>query len=302
MKPEKIALITFILSAFLFIIGICAQKYNRKSQIAGGFAFANSYTKTSENLKFVMNDGKNTFSFFVEDGVWHLEEKSGYYADYNVLSFVLHTIKESQIYNYPTKNLSDFKFVPDWTISVYADGKKLDTVQIQSYKGQYLAKVNKDKKIYTISGYFDFPHAYEVWLRQPAIKAQISDIQELFVNNKLITRKLHENEFSSTSEFSKLNLNKVLTYTENLYFVNVLPKKDITEKNEEFKAIISLFSGLKYELTFYKTNNKYYVEIEMLNSIASEIGVREYIEKNKMLYENWIFEIDQKIYNDFLTL
>ena len=249
----------------------------------------------------MLDDGQNKYSLKLKSGNWRLEESNMYYADSNIVNFLLSNINRSKIGNYTPNENDEFEFVPEWKISIYsASGERTDFAEIKkNTEGLYLAKINGDDKIYEISGYFDFPHDYEMWLPQPLVVIKSEDIYNIDLGEKKFYRNIHTGKFEPKDEKEMESLINILLELGNFDFINAFSSEEIAEKSDVIKLKAELDSGIVYDFVLYRSGDKYFAELKLDTAVAAYKGAHDYVESAQVLYNGWAFEIKPEKYKIF---
>ena len=303
MKPLKLSFLLMCAAGLFFAGAAIYQKNERKPSAVGEYTFAASYGKLLKNSKIVLDDGTNTFSLVMQDGNWRLLEKNAYFADYNIVNFVLSVIHHSKIKHYTGENDDDFEFLPEWKIAVFDGEKLLEQIAVmRKAEGLYVAKINNGKTIYELSGYFDFPHDYSIWMPQPLLVIKVKDVYRIEAQNDVLSRNLSNNDFEADDGTDIDVLSDALSELSFFDFSDVEKSESIKKKKNVKKFSVEAMSGLIYNFEVYEAKDRYFAEINLEAAMSSEKGIKDYVEKNRMLYDGWAFEISAERFEKFSRL
>ena len=303
MNIVKISVKALIISIAMFLLAVIYEKWGKNDQRAGEYTFANVYGKVSNKAVLVLNDGKNTYTLQPENDVWGLKEADSYPIDLQLFNMLTSSISNSVVYNYKTSSEETMEFVPEWNIKIFYDGELTDEVSLKkSRDNRYLAQIGKDKKIYEISGYYDFPHTHSEWLRQPLIVLQPEVIRSIKIGSSFYDRMTGADEFDTTTDAEEKYVENIMQTMQDFRYINALKSKKINPEQVASKAKITTFVGLVYDMTFFEENGKYYVAVEMNTTDLPMRGVKDFIEQNNSLYEGYVFELAPEIFERFLEM
>lgn len=302
MKPLKISFLLMCAAVLFFAVAALYQKTDQKPNIIGEYAFASSYGKLLKNSKIVLDDGENTFSLVMKDGNWRLLEKNMYFADYNIVNFLLSSIHRSKIKHH-TADDNEAEFLPEWKIKVYNDEELLDEIAVMKGSDDvYLAKAGARDTIYEISGYFDFPHDYNMWLPQPLLVINAKDVYRMQAKEDVLSRNLEDESFEFSDDSDTDAFAEALAELSFFDFSNVEAAENIKKKKRVKKFSVEVMSGLIYNFEIYEAKDRYFAEISLETAMSSEDGVKAYVEKNKLLFDGWAFEISPERFEKFSAL
>ena len=228
--------------------------------------------------------------------------KNMYFADYNIVNFLLSSIHRSKIKHH-TADDNEAEFLPEWKIKVYNDEELLDEIAVMKGSDDiYLAKASTSDTIYEISGYFDFPHDYNMWLPQPLLVINAKDVYRMQAKEDVLSRNLEDESFEFSEDSDTDTFAEALAELSFFDFSNVEAAENIKKKKRVKKFSVEVMSGLIYNFEIYEAKDRYFAEISLETAMSSEDGVKAYVEKNKLLFDGWAFEISPERFEKFSAL
>ena len=294
----------------LFFCGIAAVfaavfvndkvSYQNTSSEIGSYLFEKSNEKGTEISKIALDIKGLKITLHYQDKFWRIMEADDYFADLLSINNLVQSINNAKIeIAAEGKNFAE----PAQSIKIrtYAGEELLDDVTIGKKQNNfYYAKKANNKDIYLVSGNFDLPKKLQYWLQHPLISLEsknIESIVQISASGKQFAFNPYRRDIFYDINDNKINIKDLTNKFSWLSYKNVKNiSKFLSEDEKPQKTIIlKIATGLIYELRLYEISESYWLKVKISTDKLPTKAVAAYVKDSSIFYDNWLFEIDNKI-------
>ena len=301
---KKYFIVAFIFVFVSSVCGIGARLYTswRDSLSVGGApTFAATKAKMSHLGKIkITNPDDSEITLLRQDGIWHFAEAKNYFANLNQMNDMLRMLNDSSIISTEETNKRQLErrgldaktgvLLQTYTL----DDKVLDRLIIGKKDGKkicYARQPQSETHTFRISSCGSFSGEAGDWLPYPLLSLPHDEIERIQTpENKLFADEIHK-QIMQSSDMRRFILTIGAIDYHGIAFRDELlnnPDLEITTRTVE----VELENGLVYILNIHLIDDTYWLEPNMKVGKIARKSVPEFIERNRRLFENWLFQLD----------
>lgn len=290
-------------------IGAAVYVWQDKNELQGKLVFAKTFDAGITVDEIMITSAEDQVKLEQKDSYWYVANKGNYYADFRLIHQFLSAINQSTYsvklpYNkenmkmgylfFPEKDMAESGLL----IQTYAKGEKLDEMIVglpDENERYFFAKRPNVDEIWLIDGNFNLPLYAKDWLLRPVLSIPDRGIESITMGDRYIQKEHKNGSFVNEAglEFEAKVLTDILRAT---YMTDA-------RRGEQFRAEYSdespqkiidviTFYGLEVILRlYYAETGNVWMNVKLSTTPLPISEVKDYIEDNRFLYDDWYFEI-----------
>ena len=300
----------FVLICGTYVSMSYQKQQNIPEAIIGTPVFDKALNHTENINKISFQTSKSHFDLIMKDNYWRISQEDDYYAGTTMVNNLLSQLKNTVYY---AKQKATPELLQKY--GLHQDSKGDNIAQIKLYsKGQLLESINlghttnnglytyayrpESDEIWLITGVFTLPQESYSWLQQPLFSYAPEQIKSIVMkknDQKFIAARLNPKQPFVNQDFKEARVDLLLEDFRYFIFQKVKNKQhfDFSKFPQKKEIKIITFSGLVNEITLYSNQKEYWISSKLSSLNLSNPNIDEYIENNKILFENWIFELPE---------
>ena len=163
---------------------------------------------------------------------------------------------------------------------------------------EHYIKYPKDDKIYISTWKLQLPENVISWVPQHNNLVEGVDVNSISKQGIIISRETRGSRFlyaQTKSTYHRFEYVKIFDVLTNLQYEQVLSAQEFDESKYPYveKIQLSTFDGLVIDLNIYSNYEEYWLKIDISMTRLPSYQVKDYVEKNSFLFENWWFKLPQ---------
>lgn len=286
MKARTYYILSLLIIFILAFCGLIAYKYSTRKIMLGSYVFSNVIPKMDKVSSISIDKGDKEINLSLEDGLWRVQEASGYYANYVLLNSLFTDVYNSQ-YSSLIEDPNDELFSHPISLTFIDNKKVVDSVILGKKDDKHLytfAKRGNDT--FLITGKFVLPLDIMSWIQTPAFRFDEEDIMLINVE-------------TSTGEMKEVKINDapmaLKDYLGFVYFKNAIADNEfvLDGAGEARKFIVTSFEGLEVEFSILPKGDAFWGKISLRTTKMPTTIISDYVKQNAFLYDGWYFELPQ---------
>lgn len=304
-KLRNIWLLAILLTVSAFVCLFMANQ-KMKASLKGDLIFASAEGEIPAFDAIKINKEGKQITLRRDDNFWRVEEADNYYANFTKIQSLLENITTSKIGTEIEPNTKNI----NWTsVTLLNQNQKVGTVEISNATSpatHYIRYPGKNK-IYLSNWQTQLPLSLSSWTQQPLLAIKKITIKKIEKDDVIIARRGEGSAFYDVQRnlpYIRSDYLQMFDILNDLRYDKVLSSQEFD--NERYAIIeqirLTSFDGLITTIQIYTDFQRYWIKIELSETTLPSKETKEYIAKNKILYEDWWFEVTPEIGQSLFSL
>lgn len=274
---------------------------NIRQSLRGNLLFADTEGNIPlyDQIEISSKDKKITLQ--KDEIFWRVPEADNYYAHFAKLQTLQESISSAKV----GAKIKPATQVSDWTtVTLFDQGKKVGAAEIgdaANPERHYIRYPGQDN-IYLSSWQAQLPMSLNSWTVQPLLRIKQVEIKKIETDNRTISRREEGAAFYNSQThlpYTRLESTRLFTVLADLHYEQVLSSQEFDEPRytSVHRLRLTSFEGLITTLSVHTDFEKYWLKVELSATSLPSTETNEYIAKNKILYDDWWFELSPEAGN-----
>ena len=288
----------WLVTALLLTVSLVCLHFserNIRQSLRGDLLFADIEGNVPLYDQIEISEGDKKITLQKDENFWRVLEADNYYAHFGKMQTLQDSIASAKVGTKikPTTQVSAWT-----TVTLFERGKKVGAAEIGNAANpekHYIRYPGQDN-IYLSSWQAQLPLSRNSWTLQPLLSIKQVETKKIETENRTISRREEGAAFYNNQThlpYTRLDSSRLFMVLADLRYEQVLSSQEFDEQRYTSIRHLSLtsFEGLITTMSIHTDFEKYWLKVELSATSLPSKETNEYIAKNKILYDDWWFEL-----------